>query len=80
MEIPLKPEFESMIRERVGTGQYVTAASVVEEGLRLLAQKEVHVREHKAPYLTATDNTGDQANCFGAFGSESSGIRARSMS
>lgn len=45
MEIPLKPEFESMIRERVGTGQYVTAASVVEEGLLLLELKETEDRK-----------------------------------
>ena len=45
MDIPLKPEFESMIRERLETGHYKTASSVVEEGLLLLAHQEEQERK-----------------------------------
>ena len=45
MEIPLKPEYETMIRERLETGHYKTAASVVEEGLLLLARQEEQDRK-----------------------------------
>ena len=45
MEIPIKPEFETMIRERLEGGEYETAASVVEAGLRLLATQDADKRK-----------------------------------
>jgi antitoxin ParD1/3/4 len=40
MEIPLNPKYETLVRERVGSGRYKTAGEVVEEGLRLLQEQE----------------------------------------
>ncbi len=40
MDISLKPEYEKMVRERVETGAYKTASAVVEEGLRLLEDRD----------------------------------------
>ena len=59
MEIPLKPEYETMIRECLEAGRYKTAASVVEEGLRLLAKQENRVSETRATYNVTTEFSGD---------------------
>jgi len=59
MEIPLKPEYETMIRERLEAGQYKTAASVVEEGLRLLAKQENRVSESRTPYIVTANSSGE---------------------
>lgn len=40
MDIPLKPEYEKMIRERVATERYTSATAVIEQGLRLLQNEE----------------------------------------
>jgi antitoxin ParD1/3/4 len=40
MEITLPAELEEMVKEKVRTGEYASAADVVSEGLRLLEAEE----------------------------------------
>jgi antitoxin ParD1/3/4 len=43
MEITLPAELEEMVKEKVRTGEYASAADVVSEGLRLLeAEEDLH--------------------------------------
>jgi antitoxin ParD1/3/4 len=40
MNVVLTPQLEAMIRERVESGRYASAADVVEEALRLLDERD----------------------------------------
>ena len=40
MELSLTPESEALIRERVESGVYASASEVVQDGLRLLAERD----------------------------------------
>ena len=40
MDVPIKADLEQYIQEKVRSGEYASAAHVVEEGLRLLRELE----------------------------------------
>ena len=40
MNVPLPPELEKLVKEKVKTGFYDTAAEVIREGLRLLEDRD----------------------------------------
>lgn len=48
MNVSLSPELEKLVQAKVESGRYTSESEVVEEALRLLEEREVHLNELRA--------------------------------
>lgn len=48
MTVSLSPELEKLVQAKVESGRYTSESEVVEEALRLLEEREVHLNELRA--------------------------------
>jgi antitoxin ParD1/3/4 len=48
VNVSLTPELEKLVQAKVESGRYTSESEVVEEALRLLEEREVHLNELRA--------------------------------
>jgi antitoxin ParD1/3/4 len=56
MAAELDPKLEAFVGDLVDAGRYETREAVLEEGLRLLAEREMHLAELRAEIDAALDD------------------------